>query len=213
MTESELAHLRTEYASGSLNETELEPDPLRQFELWFKQALAARVPEPNAMTLATVGADLRPSARIVLLKDFDPHGFVFFTNYTSRKGHELAQNPYASLLFHWIELERQVRIEGMVEKTDAAQSDAYFALRPFASKIGAWASQQSAIIPNRATLEANLVQFTEQFKNHAPRPPHWGGYRLQPKRIEFWQGRPSRLHDRIQYQHTEQGWEVVRLAP
>lgn len=213
MTESELAHLRTEYANGALNETELEPDPLRQFELWFKQALAARVPEPNAMTLATVGADLRPSARIVLLKKFDPRGFVFFTNYTSRKGRELAQNPYASLLFHWIELGRQVRIEGMVEKTNASQSDTYFALRPFASKIGAWASPQSAVIPDRATLEASLAQFTEQFKNHAPRPPHWGGYRLHPKRIEFWQGRPSRLHDRIQYQRSEQGWEVVRLAP
>ncbi len=214
MTESDLAHLRTDYASLSLSEAELEADPIRQFEHWFKQALAAQVPEPNAMTLATTGADLRPSARIVLLKDFDPCGFVFFTNYDSRKGQELAENPYASLLFHWIALERQVRIDGIVEKTDSAQSDAYFAVRPLASKIGAWASEQSAVIPNRATLEARMMQFTERFKDNAPRPPYWGGYRLRPHRIEFWQGRPSRLHDRIQYQrNTDDDWHVVRLAP
>ncbi|RKP49025.1 pyridoxamine 5'-phosphate oxidase [Trinickia fusca] len=211
---TKLAELRKDYARGSLDETSVEADPIRQFDIWFKQALDAQLPEPNTMTLATVDARGCPSARIVLIKGVDERGFVFFTNYESRKGQDLAANPHASLLFYWIELERQVRIEGTVVKTSPEESDAYFASRPVGSRIGAWASEQSRVIANRAVLDAREKEFAERFGEHPPRPPHWGGYRLVPEAIEFWQGRPSRLHDRIVYTREADGrWRIGRLSP
>jgi pyridoxamine 5'-phosphate oxidase len=209
-----LADLRKDYARGSLDEKSVDADPIRQFMAWFKQAQDARLPEPNTMTLATVDARGYPSARIVLIKGVDERGFVFFTNYESRKGQDLAANPHASLLFYWIELERQVRIEGTVEKTSAQESDAYFNSRPLGSRLGAWASDQSRPIESRALLEAREKSFAERFGEHPPRPPHWGGYRLVPDTIEFWQGRPSRLHDRIVYtRQSAGGWRISRLSP
>ena len=209
-----LADLRNEYARASLTEADVDPHPVRQFERWFEQALQAAVPEPNAMTLATVGVDGRPTARIVLLKGIDDGGFTFYTNYLSRKGRELAHDAHACLLFYWIELERQVRIDGTARKIDAAESNAYFASRPLASRIGAWASPQSEIIADRAALETLEARYAAQYGDAPPRPPHWGGYRLTPDAIEFWQGRPSRLHDRIQYlRAADGGWRTVRLAP
>ncbi|APR93720.1 pyridoxamine 5'-phosphate oxidase [Pandoraea thiooxydans] len=211
---SSLADLRKTYALGSLAESDVAQDPLQQFKLWFQQALEAKLPEPNAMTLATAGADGRPDARIVLIKGVDERGFAFYTNYESRKGQELAQNPDACLLFYWIELERQVRIEGKVEKVPAAESDAYFQSRPLDSRIGAWASVQSAEIGDRRILEEREAQFRAQYGEHPPRPPHWGGYIVKPEAIEFWQGRPSRLHDRIKYMRRADGqWKIVRLSP
>jgi pyridoxamine 5'-phosphate oxidase len=209
-----LAELRNEYARGSLDEHDVEPDPIRQFQLWFQQALDAQVPEPNAMTLATVDEQGQPSARIVLVKGADERGFFFFTNYESRKGHDLAINPRASLLFYWIELERQVRIEGTIETTSAQESDAYFASRPLGSRIGAWASDQSREIAGRAVLEEREQAFAERFGDNPPRPPQWGGYRVVPARMEFWQGRPSRLHDRIVYtRNADASWQISRLSP
>ncbi|MBR8314852.1 pyridoxamine 5'-phosphate oxidase [Burkholderia dolosa] len=211
-----LADLRINYSRASLDEADVAPDPFAQFDRWFNEALAAKLPEPNTMTLATVGADGRPSARIVLIKGVDERGFVFFTNYESRKGRELAAHPYAALLFYWIELERQVRIEGRIEKTSAEESDRYFASRPLGSRIGAWASEQSAVIDSRATLEAREKAVAERFGDDPPRPPHWGGYRVVPDAIEFWQGRPSRLHDRLLYTcdaSAPQGWTISRLSP
>jgi pyridoxamine 5'-phosphate oxidase len=208
-----LADLRRDYALKTLDESQVDRDPLRQFEGWMQEALEAQLPEPTAMHLATVGADGRPSGRIVLLKGVDAAGFVFFTNYESRKGRELAGNPGAALTFLWKELERQVRIEGIVGKVDGAESDAYFASRPMPSRIGAWASPQSQPIDGRAWLVASIAR-AALAHGHAPtRPPHWGGYRLVPDRLEFWQGRQSRLHDRVQYARESDGWRIRRLAP
>ena len=207
---------RKEYEQGALDEAGVEHDPIRQFTVWYDAAVAAGVPEPEAMTLATATPAGRPSARIVLLRGYDERGFCFFSNYTSHKGRELAANPHAALTFHWVEQERQVRIEGRVEKTTAAESDSYFHSRPSQSRIGAWSSPQSAVIPNRAALEELFSQFQQQYPNETtiPRPEHWGGYRLIPDRIEFWQGRPSRLHDRLVFSRADgSDWKLERLAP
>ncbi len=207
------ADLRTEYKRAALGENDADADPVAQFRRWFGDALAAQVPEPTAMTLATVGDGGRPSARIVLLKGFDARGFVFYTNYASRKARELAGDAHAALLFHWVELERQVRIEGRVERVDAAESDAYFASRPRASRVGAWASPQSAPIDDRGWLERRFAEIEARFPDAVARPPHWGGYRVRADRFEFWQGRRSRLHDRLVYTPRGDGWSIGRLAP
>jgi pyridoxamine 5'-phosphate oxidase len=209
----DITALRKSYEKDALDETASESNPLKQFERWFQQALDGKLPEPNAMTLATVGADGRPSTRIVLVKGFDERGLVWYTNYESRKGRELAAHPFAALQFHWVELERVVRIEGSVEKTSAEESDAYFASRPLDSRIGAWASPQSEVIGSRAVLVANAARYAAQYAFSPPRPPHWGGLRLVPDRWEFWQGRKSRLHDRLRYRLSEGTWVRERLAP
>jgi len=208
-----IADLRKSYERAELDEQASQADPLKQFEVWFGQALAGQLPEPNAMTLATVGADGRPSTRVVLIKGYDARGIVWYTNYRSRKGRELEVHPYAALQFHWVELERVVRIEGRVEKTSAEESDAYFRTRPLDSRIGAWASPQSEVIPSRATLVANAAKTSAKYLLDPPRPPHWGGYRLVPDRWEFWQGRKSRLHDRLRYRLDDGAWIRERLAP
>ena len=211
---TQLADLRRTYVLGSLNESEVAADPMAQFKRWFDEAVTAKLPEPNAMTLATVGADGQPSARIVLLKGIDEKGFTFFTNYESRKGLDLAANPRAALLFHWVQLERQVRVEGRVEKVDDGESDAYYASRPLGSRLGAWASEQSREVAGRDVLEQRESEYRAKFGENPPRPAHWGGYRLVPTALEFWQGRPSRLHDRIAYRlDATDGWKIVRLSP
>ncbi|SEL07413.1 Pyridoxamine 5'-phosphate oxidase [Roseateles sp. YR242] len=208
-----LADLRKSYERDELDENASASEPLAQFQHWLRQAMDAKIPEPNAMTLATVGPDGRPSTRIVLIKDIDAQGLVWYTNYDSRKGQQLAGNPFAALQFHWVELERVVRIEGRVEKVDAAQSDAYFASRPLDSRLGAWASPQSQVISSRAVLVANAAKAALEHGLSPGRPPHWGGFRLVPDRWEFWQGRKSRLHDRLSYRLEDGVWLRERLAP
>jgi pyridoxamine 5'-phosphate oxidase len=210
----DIANLRTEYKREALNESGVKTDAIDQFTAWWNEALQSEIYEANAMTLATAEKDGHPSARIVLLKDYTKEGFVFFTNYESSKGRQLAENPRACLLFFWKELERQVKIEGLVEKVDAKESDAYFFSRPEGSRIGAWTSPQSKVIANREFLENRYDELTEKYRDaKIERPPHWGGYLVRPRRIEFWQGRPSRLHDRILYTKMEDGWKIERLAP
>ena len=208
-----LADLRKSYERDALDEAASLADPLKQFEHWLQQALDAQLPEPTAMTLATVGSEGRPSTRIVLLKGLDARGIVWYSNYQSRKGRELAANPHAALQFHWVELERVVRIEGRVEAVEAELSDAYYASRPLDSRIGAWASPQSQVIESRAVLVTQAARFGLKYALNPPRPPHWGGYRLRPDAWEFWQGRKSRLHDRLRYRLHDGVWQRERLAP
>ncbi|MCS6842156.1 MAG: pyridoxamine 5'-phosphate oxidase [Roseiflexus sp.] len=209
-----IADLRKEYTRHGLSESDIDPDPLVQFQRWFDQAVESGLIEPNAMTLATATPDGRPSARMVLLKGVDNGGFVFFTNYESRKGVELTMNPWAALVFYWPELERQVRVEGRVERISPEESDAYFASRPNGSRIGAWASRQSSVIGSRAELEQRVAELERLYANREiPRPPFWGGFRVIPDAIEFWQGRPNRLHDRLRYRRDAGRWIIERLSP
>ena len=210
----DIAGMRKDYSKKELLESEVNKDPIQQFQQWWKEALATEIAEPNAMTLATTSMDAVPSARIVLMKDFNESGFIFFTNYNSFKGQQLSENPKACLLFFWKELERQVRITGLVIKLNAAESDEYFLSRPEASQIGAWASPQSQVIENRDWLDDRFQKLEKEMKGNVQRPSHWGGYVVKPVIIEFWQGRPSRLHDRIQYTLQDDGnWKIERLAP
>jgi len=210
----ELAHLRENYTKGGLAERDLHKNPFEQFRIWFEQAQSAKLTEPNAMTLATSTPDGIPSARIVLLKHFDEEGFVFSTNYESQKGEELEENPNVALVFYWAELERQVRITGFAEKTSREESEKYFATRPRESQLGAWASEQSTVVPGRKFLEEQLTSLTKWYEDQEiPTPPYWGGYRVKPDTIEFWQGRPSRLHDRLLFTRVDSKWEIERLSP
>ena len=213
MSNQPLADLRKDYRLAALDEVNVNLDPIAQFQSWFLEAQNAKLSEPNAMTVATVDADGKPSARIVLLKALDARGFVFYTNYESRKGREIAVHPFAALVFHWNELERQVRIEGSVIRISDSESDAYFNSRPVGSRIGAWASPQSEVVASREILVEREASMIEQYGDNPPRPAHWGGLRVVPTLIEFWQGRSSRLHDRLRYCKTGQGWRVDRLAP
>lgn len=216
---TDIASLRKSYERAELSEDASHADPLRQFEQWFNEAVAGEVPEPNAMTLATVDSRMRPSTRVVLIKGFDERGITWFTNYDSRKGQSLAGNPFAALQFHWVELERVVRVEGRVEKVSAEESDTYFHSRPLDSRIGAWASPQSQVISGRNVLVTNAAKYGAKFMLQPPRPAHWGGYRLVPDQWEFWQGRKSRLHDRLRYRQeiatgsAKTHWVRERLAP
>jgi pyridoxamine 5'-phosphate oxidase len=209
-----IADIRRQYARARLDEAYVSPNPVAEFDRWFNQAQEAKVLEPNAMALATATRDGTPSVRLVLLKGYDERGFVFFTDYRSRKGAELEGNPRAALAFYWGELERQVRITGTVERTSAQESEAYFRTRPLGSRLGAWVSHQSRVIPSRAQLESGLREVKKRFPtDDVPLPPHWGGYRLRPEEVEFWQGREDRLHDRIRYVRDGERWRVERLSP
>jgi len=210
-----IADIRKDYMLKTLIETEVERDAIKQFDKWWQDAVNSAVDEVNAFTLATATLDGKPSARIILLKGYDENGFVFFSNYTSNKGNELAKNPQAYLVFFWKELERQIRIEGIVEKVSSEESDSYFASRPEGSRIGAWASPQSSVIENREVIEESVLKYQQEFTGQPiPRPKHWGGYRLKPGLIEFWQGRSNRLHDRLQYTlQADRTWKIERLAP
>jgi pyridoxamine 5'-phosphate oxidase len=209
-----IADLRKSYERAELDESASHNDPMQQFDQWLQEAIASQVPEPNAMTVATVASNLRPSTRVVLIKGYDAQGITWYTNYESRKGQELAGNPFAALQFHWVELERVVRIEGVVEKVSAEESDAYYHSRPLDSRLGAWASPQSEVISGRGVLVTNAAKYAAQFLLQPPRPPHWGGYRLKPDNWQFWQGRKSRLHDRLRYTLAADGqWLRERLAP
>jgi len=213
---SKETHARKSYERAALDEHGIDRDPFQQFTIWYDEAVAAGLPEPEAMTLSTATLEGQPSARIVLLRGYDERGFCFFSNYSSQKGQELAANPYAAVTFHWVELERQVRISGRVEKVTEAESDAYFQSRPSQSRIGAWSSPQSNVISSRDALEEMFEKYQKQYLDETaiPRPEHWGGYRVIPERIEFWQGRPNRLHDRLRFIRIDQGpWTLQRLAP
>ena len=211
---SSLSDLRKEYIRAGLDESDADPDPIEQFRKWFDEALAADLHEPNAMTLATATPDGKPSARVVLLKGFDARGFVFYTNYEGRKGRELAENPRAALVFYWGELERQVRVEGRVWRVLEEESDAYYASRPRGSRLGAWASAQSRSVERRELVEERLRELEREYTGReVPRPPFWGGYRVEPEEIEFWQGRENRLHDRLFYRWSSVGWRIERLQP
>jgi pyridoxamine 5'-phosphate oxidase len=211
---SSLADLRKDYTLAGLLEKNLARDPFRQFDQWFREAEAAKLNEPNALTLATASADGIPSARTVLLKGVDGRGFVFFTNYESQKGRDLAANPHATLVFPWLDLERQVIVAGTVTKVSREETDAYFQTRPIGSQLGAWASAQSTLVPDRATLETSLQTITTRYQGQpVPTPPYWGGYRVAPITVDFWQGRRNRLHDRLRYRRTPEGWTIERLAP
>lgn len=208
-----ISRLRREYSSVGFSEELADPDPIRQFDRWFDDAVRDNVLEPNAMTIATVNADGQPSARVMLLKGYDPQGFIFYTNYLSRKGRELTTNPHAALCFWWAELERQVRVEGVVERISEAESDAYFQSRPRESQIAAWASSQSQVLPDRAALLRQFDELNARYPDTPPRPPNWGGYRLTPTALEFWQGREFRMHDRLRYTRTGPLWKLERLSP
>lgn len=210
-----IADIRKDYTLEELNEIEVDPNPVIQFQKWFDQACSVDIPEPNAMTIATVNSEGKPSARMVLLKDYDRKGFVFYTNYNSRKGQELIANPHAAIVFWWAQLERQVRITGSVEKISAQESDEYFHSRPFNSRLGAWTSNQSEIVSSREILELRLQKLQAEYQNsEVPRPEHWGGFRVIPAEIEFWQGRSSRLHDRLLYTLCDYDtWKIERLSP
>lgn len=213
-TPLDYAGFRHEYIGAGLHRADLDPDPIKEFESWFTAAFKAHILDANAMTLSTC-VDGKPSARVVLLKDFDERGFVFFTNYASEKGKQLEENPNAALVFYWMEVERQIRVEGRVEKTSREESEKYFHSRPLGAQLGAWASQQSQVIDGRRILDARLEEMKQRFaEGQIPLPPHWGGFRLKPERIEFWQGRPDRLHDRFRYtRQKDDSWQIDRLAP
>jgi len=209
----EIADIRKDYKLKSLSENEVSINPYNQFGIWWKEAIESNLDEVNAMTLSTASKEGRPSSRIMLLKGYDENGFVFFTNYNSRKGCEILANPFVSLLFFWKELERQVRIEGSIEKLENTYNDEYFYSRPIGSRISAWASNQSSILSNREELDASVAKYTQEFGDTVPRPAHWGGFRVVPDKIEFWQGRSSRLHDRVVYSLENTSWRINRLSP